>query len=169
MQGSDWTTSGPPSSHGPSQDSAASVPLIPYLRQQKEVHEREQIRLGLAPLPPYILQQFTPSEIIHNYLMQMDSFVTIKEWHSRFCKSPAFMKVRVGIIQVKIVSSNFFSKIDLIPNANLMICSCCLALQLSLYIIFFERGMRTHHQNGWEFCLLLQNKSNCVYTTWLIA
>ena len=101
MQGSDWTTSGPPSSHGPSQDSAASVPLIPYLRQQKEVHEREQIRLGLAPLPPYILQQFTPSEIIHNYLMQMDSFVTIKEWHSRFCKAPAFMKVRVGIIQVK--------------------------------------------------------------------
>ena len=101
MQASDWTTSGPPLPHVPSQDSAASVPLMPYLRQQKEVHEREQIRLGLAPLPPYILQNFTPSEIIHNYLMQMDSFVTIKEWHSRFCKAPAFMKVRVGIIQVK--------------------------------------------------------------------
>ena len=77
----------------------ATIPV--YLIQQKEAHNREQLRKGATPLSPYVLQQFTPATVLHNFFMELDSYVTIKDWHSHFCKSPNFMNVRVGIIQVK--------------------------------------------------------------------
>ena len=79
----------------------SSAPLPAYLIQHKEAHDREQARHGANPLPSYILQQLSPSTMVHNFLMEMDSYVTLKDWHSHFCRSPNFMNVRVGIIQVE--------------------------------------------------------------------
>lgn len=85
-----------------------SPEIHPYLIQQKEAHDRELVRQGSNPLSPYVLHQFTPETMVHNFLMEIGSYVTIKDWHSQFCKSPNFMNVRVGIIQVVKNNQYFF-------------------------------------------------------------